>query len=339
MAVAVAGWGRLVVWPGICQGKLMNASTIVLCLASSSVVFGGTGAQPEMYYTDTSHGRSLAKDPDVEWFQGRYLMYYSVNRGADGWAVGVAESGDLTHWTKAGEVLPAGGCESKGLAAPAAMVRNDRLHLFYQTYGNGRDDAICHAVSDDGIHFTRNATNPIFRPTGDWNCGRAIDADVIEHEGRLLLYCATRDPEMRVQKLVVAWAPPDSDYGRDKWTQLCDASILEPQLPWERKCIEAPSVCKHDGRLFMFYAGGYNNEPQQIGCAVSADGVSWTRLSQEPLLPNGDAGDWNASESGHPGVFTDRDGQMHLFFQGNSDKGASWHLSRMKIAWDGTGNP
>ena len=89
----------------------------------------------------------------------------------------------------------------------------------------------------------------------------------------------------------------------------------------------------------MFYAGGYNNEPQQIGCAVSADGVSWTRLSQEPLLPHGDAGEWNASESGHPGVFTDRDGQMHLFFQGNNDNGASWYLSRMKIAWDGTGNP
>ncbi len=317
----------------------MNTWTIAAFLALSSMTLAAPSGRPEMYYTDTSHGRSLAKDPDVEWFGGRYLMYYSVNRGKDGWAVGIAESRDLMHWTKVGEVLPAGDYESKGLAAPAAMVRDGKLHLFYQTYGNGRNDAICHAVSEDGIHFTRNATNPIFKPTGDWNCGRAIDADVIEHDGRLLLYCATRDPEMKVQKLVVASAPADSDYGRDKWTQLCDASILEPQLPWEKKCIEAPSVCRHDGRLFMFYAGGYNNEPQQIGCAVSRDGISWTRLSQEPLLPNGDEGEWNASESGHPGVFTDRDGQMHLFFQGNNDKGASWHLSRMKVARDEAGNP
>jgi len=317
----------------------MNTSTIAVFLALSSITLAAPSAWPEMYYTDTSHGRSLAKDPDVEWFGGRYLMYYSVNRGKDGWAVGIAESGDLIHWTKVGEVLPVGDYESKGLAAPAAMVREDRLHLFYQTYGNGRNDAICHAVSEDGIHFTRNATNPIFKPTGDWNCGRAIDADVIEHEGRLLLYCATRDPEMKVQELVVASAPADSDYGRDQWTQLCDASILEPQLPWEKKCIEAPSVFKHGGRLFMFYAGGYNNEPQQIGCGVSRDGISWTRLSQEPLLPNGDEGEWNASESGHPGVFTDRDGQMHLFFQGNSDKGASWYLSMMKVAWDDADNP
>ncbi len=317
----------------------MDAWSIALLIILSTSTLKGTPESPAMYYADTSSGRPFAKDPDVEWFRGRYLMYYSVNRGKDGFAVGIAESQDLLHWTKVGEVLPTGDSESKGLAAPAALVRGATLHLFYQTYGNGRHDAICHAVSEDGVHFTRNARNPIFRPTGDWNCGRAIDADVIEHEGRLLLYCATRDPEMKIQKLVVAAAPLDSDYGRDKWTQLCDRSILEPELPWERKCIEAPSVCKHDGRLYMFYAGGYNNEPQQIGCAVSDDGISWRRLSQDPLLPNGDDGEWNSSESGHPGIFTDCDGQRYLFFQGNRDKGASWYLSMMRVFWDEAGHP
>ncbi|MBM4029333.1 MAG: glycoside hydrolase [Planctomycetes bacterium] len=292
-----------------------------------------------MYYADTSYGRPFAKDPDVAWFNGRCLMYYSLNRGQAGFAIGIAESRDLVNWTKVGEVLPAAEYETKGLAAPAAFVRDGRLHLFYQTYDNGRRDAICHAVSQDGIHFTRNETNPIFRPTGDWNCGRAIDADVIEHEGRLLLYCATRDPEMKIQMLVVAAAPADSDYGRDQWTQLCDRPILEPQLPWEKRCVEAPAVCRYQGRLYMFYAGGYNNEPQQIGCAVSTDGVSWKRLSDHPLLPHGQADAWNACESGHPGIFEDRDGRMYLFFQGNRDNGASWYLSMMRVAWDDAGHP
>ena len=317
----------------------MNAYRIAALLILSIALRGGSAERPRTYYTDQSYGRRFAKDPDVEWFRGRYLMYYSMHRGKDGLAVGIAESQDLTNWTKVGEVLPEAQYETRGLAAPAAMVRHGKLHLFYQTYGNKRNDAICHAVSEDGIHFTRNGTNPIFRPTGDWNCGRAIDADVIEHEGRLLLYCATRDPEMKIQKLVAAAAPADSDYGRDQWRQMCSESILEPKLPWEKRCIEAPSVCKHDGRLYMFYAGAYNNEPQQIGCAVSEDGLSWTRLSQHPLLPNGPDGEWNSSESGHPGVFADRDGKMHLFFQGNNDKGASWYLSRMTVAWDEAGHP
>jgi hypothetical protein len=171
-------------------------------------------------------------------------------------------------------------------------------------------------------------------PTGEWNCGRAIDAEVIKYQGQWFLYCATRDPAMKTQMLVVAVSPGDSDFGRGCWTQKCKESILKPELPWEKRCIEAPALCSHRGRLFMFYAGAYNNQPQQIGCAVSEDGISWRRLSDMPLLPNGNAGEWNSSESGHPGVFEDDDGQMYLFFQGNDDKGATWYLSKMKIEWE-----
>ena len=55
----------------------------------------------------------------------------------------------------------------------------------------------------------------------------------------------------------------------------------------------------------MFYAGAYNNAPQQIGVAVSEDGLNWKRLSEEPFLRNGKPGEWNSSESGHPHLFTD----------------------------------
>ena len=302
---------------------------------NQSVTSGNPAQKPRMYYSDSSYGRPFAKDPDVVRFKGKYLMYYSIHRGKKGIAIGIAESSDLERWKKAGEILPDAEYERKGLAAPAALVRDDKVHLFYQTYGNGRNDAICHAVSSDGIHFNRNPTNPVFSPTGEWNCGRAIDAEVIEYKGRWLLYCATRDPEMKIQMLVVAVSGVGSDFGRSCWKQMCKESILKPELPWEKKCIEASALCIHNGRLFMFYAGAYNNQPQQIGCAVSEDGISWTRLSDMPLLANGKAGEWNSSESGHPGVFEDDDGQMYLFFQGNDDKGATWYLSKMKIGWEG----
>jgi predicted GH43/DUF377 family glycosyl hydrolase len=275
--------------------------------------------RPKMYYTDDSRGRPFAKDPDVARFGDRYLMYYTISRPGKGIAIGIAESKNLNDWKKVGEVLPEADYEKNGIGAPGALVRDDKVHLFYQTYGNREKDAICHAWSTDGINFTRNETNPIFRPTGDWNCGRAIDADVIEFKGSFLLYCATRDPSYEIQKLVVASSPVGSGFRRQSWKQLGSDSILEPELFWEKKCIEASSVCEHDGRLYMFYAGGYNNEPQQIGCAVSSDGVAWKRLSKLPLLPNGKADEWNSSESGHPGVFVDDD-QMYLFFQGQDER-------------------
>jgi hypothetical protein len=164
--------------------------------------------------------------------------------------------------------------------------------------------------------------------------GRAIDADAVVFGDRMLLYAATRDPGMKVQMVVVAGAPLDSGFGRGAWTQLHDGPILKPQLPWEKKCIEAPTLVERNGRLYMFYAGAYNNEPQQVGVAVSEDGIHFERMSDEPLLPNGKPDEWNASESGHPGAFVDTDGQMYLFFQGNRTNGKDWYLSKMRIAWE-----
>lgn len=295
---------------------------------------------PAMCFADTSRGRPFAKDPAVVRFGERYLLYYSVppfndGRAGDGWAIGIAASPDLDQWEKVGEILPAHPAEANGLCAPGAIVLGGQVHLFYQTYGNGPKDAICHAVSADGLTFQRNPTNPIFRPTGAWNCGRAIDADVIPFGDRLLLYYATRDPDFRVQMVGVAAAPLAGDFGRESWTQLGDGPLLQPELAWEQECIEAPALCLREGRLVMFYAGAYNNKPQQVGVAVSRDGVAWERLSDTPFLSNGQPGAWNSSESGHPFLFSDPNGRTHLFFQGNGDQGKSWYLSRREIFWDG----
>jgi len=301
------------------------------------------GALPAMYFGDESRlGRPFAKDPSTVRFGDRYLMYFTLPPyppdrrpagAAEGWGIGVAASTDMVHWEKVAEVLPEQDCERKGICAPGAIVLDGKVHLFYQTYGNGPNDAICHASSADGLHFDRDPSNPVFHPTGDWTCGRAIDADVIEHRGRLMLYCATRDPQMRRQMLVVASAPRDSAFGRSDWVQQCDGPILAPTLPWEQDCIEAPALCRHGESLFMFYAGAYNNAPQQIGCATSEDGIHWTRLSDEPFLPNGEPGGWNSSESGHPGVLTDSDGRTYLFYQGNNDHGRTWYLSCTEVHW------
>ncbi len=288
-----------------------------------------------MMFADTSRGRPYAKDPAVVRFHGQYFMYYSVGpgKGVEGWRIGIAISTNLVSWLKAGELGIAGAYEKKGFCAPGAWVHKGQVHLFYQTYGNGSNDAICHAWSPDGVTFTRNPDNPVFAPKGRWNSGRAIDADVIEHEGRLILGFATRDPAGKVQMQGIATAPVESDFGKAAWTQQSDRPSLKPELPWEQACIEAAAFCKHNGQLFMFYAGAYNNAPQQIGCATSADGVTWTRVSATPFLANGKPGEWNASESGHPFAFTDDDGRTYLFYQGNKDNGKSWYLSKVEIGW------
>lgn len=247
---------------------------------------------PMLFADTTRTGRPFSKDPHVIPFHGKYLMYYSVPpKGNSGWGIGMAESTDLTQWKPIGSLSPAADYEAKGLCAPGALVRNDTIHLFYQTYGNDKKDAICHAWSVDGVNFTRNATNPIFAPkAGDWNCGRAIDAEVIFAKGKYFLYYATRTPDYVKQIVGVATAPAGTNFNRETWTEACDRAILVPEWPWEETCIEAPSVVEMNGTLYMFYAGAYNNRPQQIGLATSTDGIHWRKVSNKPFLANGDPG-------------------------------------------------
>lgn len=297
-----------------------------------------------MLYGDTSRlGRPFSKDPHVIEFKGRYLLYYSIppceQKDESGWGIGIAESRSLKGWSRIGEIIPQTQYESKGLCAPCALVRNDTVHLFYQTYGNGKKDAICHAWSTDGIHFTRNETNPIYSPTGDWNCGRAIDAEVLLFNDRYYLFYATRTPDYSTQIIGVAIAPKESNFSRKDWKNIINRPILKPQYPWEGSCVEGASVIQRGNELFMFYAGAYNNQPQQIGVARSKDGIYWERLSNKPFLPNGNPNTWNSCESGHPHIFQNSKGKTYLFFQGNNDFGKTWLLSYIEILWNKHGEP
>lgn len=292
--------------------------------------------KPIMYFTDSASGNPVAKDPKIISFQNKYWMYYSIPGKDTGWYIGIATSNDLINWDKVAEIKPAADYEKNGLCAPGAIVRGDTVHLFYQTYGNGPKDAICHAYSTDGINFTRNTTNPIFSPKGDWTCGRAIDAEVVTFKGKYLLYFATRDKGFNIQKQGVASAPLSTNFNRDDWTQLADSSILEPSSLWEKNCVEGASCVAKGDYLYMFYAGAYNNEPQQIGVARSKDGMNWERMSDSPFLTNGKLGSWNSAESGHPDVFKDKNGDYWLFYQGNNTgDGKSWYLSNLKLNWKG----
>lgn len=292
---------------------------------------------PAMYFADeTVPGRPYAKDPYVIYFKQKYWMYYSTpDAQKKEWHIGIATSSDLIKWDKVGDIFGLKGtAEEKGICAPGAFLKDGVLHLFYQTYGNGKSDAICHATSTDGIHFERNATNPIFHPTpSDWSCGRAIDAEVVSYKNQFFLYYATRDTSYKIQQQGVATTTLSSDFSKNSWSEVPGMPMLKPTLPWEKNCIEAASCIKKGKFLFMFYAGAYNNEPQQIGVAKSKDGIHWERVFTSPFLKNGEPGSWNESESGHPHILKSQDGKYYLFYQGNKDKGKSWYISKVEIGW------
>lgn len=313
---------------------------------------------PRMFFADpASTPNQRTKDPSVVRFRDRYWMYYSIWTDPTHTGIGIATSDNLLDWQPQGFLPLEGPAEADGVAAPGALVLNGRIHLFYQSY-SPRDfggASILHAWSDDGITFTRNPTNPIVRPRHPdgkpfaWSNGRAIDGEAYVIGDSLFLYYASRDPSGRQQIIGASRAPLTSALQRDDWETLSpDAPLLQPKIPtpldppdldlaWEGDCIEASSMIHHKGLHYMFYAGNYNKAPQQIGVAVSTDGIHFRRLNQgRPILEHGQPGTWNHSESGHPGAFLDTDGRTYLFYQGCNDRlvpPLDWHLSMVPIKW------
>lgn len=293
-----------------------------------------------MLYGDPVHlvdGQPFAKDPTVIRLGGRYLMYYSVNDGEQ-WGGAIAESTNLVDWVRVGDIEVDGAPFKGGWVAPCVKKFDGKIHLFAQNPPPDVSDEakkwnrIWHAVSDDGIHFAITPGYPVLGATGRWSNGRAIDAEAYRVGDKMMMAFATRNVDGSVQMQGLASSSYGSDYGADKWTELSVREpMLKPELPWEGHCIEAASVIERNGIWYMFYAGGYNHERQQIGLAWSADGVNFTRWRDTPVLPHGAEGSWNAWESGHPGVFEDDDGQIYLFYQGKATLTGGYRLSCLKV--------
>jgi predicted GH43/DUF377 family glycosyl hydrolase len=303
-----------------------------------------------MRYGDTAQrdpSRPWAKDPTVIRHGGRYLMYYTVTydprrypqkvpKGKPRvWWGAIAESTDLVNWKRICDLDPVADVEFSQISiAPCVRKLDGKIHLFCQGKAKGghHNDALWPATSEDRIPVKLTGREPIFRPKNKWALDRAIDAEVYRVGDRLMLMYATRDPQNRIQMLGMASAPYGCDYARDKWTDLTvERPFFKPDLPWEMSCIEAPTVIRRKGIWYMFYAGAYNHERQQIGVAWSTDGITFKRLQNTPVLKHGPAKSWNAWESGHPGVFEDDDGQVYLFYQGKASLRGDYQLSCLKV--------
>lgn len=341
---------------------IIDSKKIIIAMAAMAALmvtdlFAAGGAKvrkvilepTEMRYGDSTRTSiPFAKDPTVIRLGDRYLMYYSVTAYEEDkmpagtmdtvWHSGIAGSTDLIHWSRVDELklYDTSGERIWGAVAPCVKRFGGKIHLFYQRKWKGSPSGnsnIWHAVSKDGINFYNVYDEPILYMNSKWSIDRSIDAEVYRVGNKLILLFATRETTGEVQMLGMAEAPYHSDYGPDKWTLLSkEAPLMKPDFPWEMSCIEAPTVIEHKGVYYLFYAGAYNHEFQQIGLATSTDGYNYTRIAPDGLFFHaGEEGTWNQGESGHPGVFQDKDGQVYLFFQGKASKNANYLLSVCKV--------
>ena len=101
------------------------------------------------------------------YFQGRYHAFFQHNPDSTVWKAplhwGHAVSDDLIHWEEQPIALypdqpyeNGGGCFSG-----SAIEKDGKLYLMYTAVSKGHQQTQCIAVTEDCVHFTKLAENPL----------------------------------------------------------------------------------------------------------------------------------------------------------------------------------
>ena len=147
---------------------------------------------------------------------------------------------------------------------------------------------------------------------GSWDSLSVAHPSVIILEGVFWMYYSGTDGRQRRIGLA------RSGNGID-WKKLPTPVFSSgPEGSWDAGGVNHPSVV-HDGRRFvMAYAGwleGRSPIRSQIGIAVSADGLKWSRLPDGPVLGYGEKGSWDEMGLMAPRLWVEK-GRYYLTYTG-----------------------
>ena len=108
--------------------------------------------------------------------------------------------------------------------------------------------------------------------------------------------------------------------GEREWKPFSRNPVVSPGPPdsWESWNVATMNILQVGDLYHMYYEGGsIGVEDYQIGHAVSSDGVTWAKDQSSPVIPFGDAGDWDDRETWDPFVIFE-DGIFKMWYGGTT---------------------
>jgi predicted GH43/DUF377 family glycosyl hydrolase len=223
----------------------------------------------------------------------------------------------------------------------------------FHMFPNGFPDwpakvGVGHAVSDDGLHWTRQGPQPVFTEAGiDYAKFTLLASSVLKDGDQYVLYFYTWDSQASAASSSIGRATASDLAG--PWTADPEPVLQPgPEGSWDSFSVLAPSVVKNaDGYVMYFTGGGISTDnPWQIGRATSPDGIHWTKYDDpatavEPYAESDpvfsaspDAAAWDSGFVQQPRVQLTPDGWVMLYRSGSGGAGKlGLALSQDGIAW------
>ena len=246
-------------------------------------------------------------------------MYFSWR---DRHSIALTVSLDGIHWSEP-EICIAPRETPEGwedhLNRPAVLRRGSLYHMWYtgqylKGHGEGTSD-IFHAISEDGVYFTRTDDQPVLRPEEPWEKKNVMCPCVQWDEEKKLFRMWYSAGEQYEPNAIGYAESPDGYHWHRPWTQ--PIFQANPELSWERHKVTGCHVFYQDGWYWMFYIGFHDENYAQIGIARSRDGVSgWERSTHNPIIAP-DPGAWDGEACYKPFVLPWK-GQWMLWYNGRT---------------------
>lgn len=197
---------------------------------------------------------------------GAWLAIGTNARGAN---VPLLTSGDLRHWSWAGDAMPKLAPWVKpGLTwAPSVLRRGNRWVMYYTARDAATDlqQIGCAVASSPRGPFVDAGTAPLISTPEE---GGAIDASpFVDDDGRA--YLLWKGDSNAIGKPTHLYLQGLTDDGRALTGRR--SSLLVCDREWEKPLIEGPALVKRDGRYHLFYSGGWwESAGYGVGHAVAS---------------------------------------------------------------------
>ena len=285
---------------------------------------------PAATYTNPVIDRNFP-DPSLLRDGGAYYAY-ATN---DVQNVLCARSTDLVHWTRLPDALP----QLPRWARPdrtwapevQTVIPGSRYVAYFAAWDTATNrEAIGTAVASSpaGPFVPAAGSSPL---VSDEDSGGAIDPTTFQNTD------GTR---------YLIWKNDGNAVGQDTWLWLQKlsadglsligepAKLMKEDQPWEGSLVEAPTLCRHGSKYYLFYsANNYSNCSYAVGYAV-ADSVAgpYTKPLSAPWLASADG----VCGPGGEEVITARDSSTWMAYHTWAKGPGSYRaMSLDKLTWKG----
>jgi predicted GH43/DUF377 family glycosyl hydrolase len=200
-----------------------------------------------------------------------YHMWYTGQAQGRSW-IGYATSTDGKTWKRmSGKpvLAPTVPWEKVAVMVPDVLWDEKRAiyRMWYSGGGQYEPDAIGHATSADGLHWTKHPGNPVMRPDPQcpWEAHLVTGAHVVkQRDGYAMFYIGFRD--IHHAQIGLAW----SQDGLGGWQRHGANPIISPGADqWDADACYKP-VAIFDGQKWLLWYNGRRGGLEQIGLVTHA---------------------------------------------------------------------